>query len=250
MSERRTHERQSPKKYPTVFNYQTGDPIGKLANLSADGAMLITENPVKKATILKCRIGLNHKILGLHEIIFDAECRWCRRNIEADRWESGYRLSMTGIHKGLVSYLTLKYGLDEWGDESVGDVLTIELESRRNSTRFEFKDTFPVFEKKGYRQIGLMADLSVQGVRLVSRKPIEKNELLNLRVMLPFKIFQQEYLVFEARCMWCKGRPDNNEFDSGYKIEQISEKDAAIILHLLIHHGQPRETQKRIQVID
>ena len=244
------HERHSPKKYPTVYNYTTGVPIGKLANLSADGAMLITENPVKTADVLKCRIGLNHKILGLSEIIFDAECRWCRRNIEAGRWESGYRLNMTGIHKGLISYLTLKYGLDEWGDESVDDVLTIELESRRNSTRFEFKDAFPVYEKKGYRQIGQMADLSAQGVRLVTGNPVAKDDLLTLRVMLPFKIFQQEYLIFDARCMWCKARPNSDEFDSGYKIEQISEKDAAIVLHLLIHHGQPRKTKKRIQIVD
>lgn len=38
MKERRKHQRQKPKKYPTVYNFYTGKPIGLLANLSSAGA--------------------------------------------------------------------------------------------------------------------------------------------------------------------------------------------------------------------
>ena len=50
MKERRKHQRQKPKKYPTVYNFYTGKPIGLLANLSSAGGMIITPGPIKTST--------------------------------------------------------------------------------------------------------------------------------------------------------------------------------------------------------
>jgi len=249
MKERRKHQRQKPKKYPTVYNFYTGKPIGLLANLSSAGGMIITPGPIKTSTTFRCRVELAGKVLGRNEIVFDAECRWCRKNVKAGRWESGYRLKMTGIDAELVSYLTHSLEMDDIGDRNFGEVATIDLENRRKSTRYDIDTFLPVYEQHSYRQIGRLADLSTRGVRLITQKPVEKNDLLHCRIVLPTKVFQQEYLIFNARCMWCRRSKDGASYESGYEIENVSEQDASIILHLLIHFTKIQQTKKRIQVV-
>lgn len=249
MRERRKHKRQNSDKYPTVYDGLTTELIGGLANLSPEGAMFITSGPIKASTSFRCRVELSPQILGLNEIVFDAECRWCRKNIKIDRWESGYSLKMTGINKELISYLTLSYKLDYWDDGNLRDVITIEMENRRKSARFELDEPLPVFELHNYRQIGVLADLSTQGVRLITHKPIDKNGLLCCRVMLSKKVFQQDYLIFDTKCMWCRKEKGSVKYESGHRITNISEQDAAIILHFLIHYAKAQQTSKRIHVV-
>jgi hypothetical protein len=249
MRERRKHTRQGVQEYLTVYDCSTGEPIGRLANLSSEGAMFVTSGPVKATAAFRCRVELVRPILGRDEILFDAECRWCRKNVKRDRWESGYALRMTGIDADLVSFLTLSFKLGDLGAEEVPDITVVEMENRRKSVRYEFEEPLKVYEQQSYRQIGQLADLSTHGIRLITRDPVSKDDLLQCRVLLPRKVFRQEYLVFDAKCMWCRRGTNSVQFESGYEIVNISDQDVTIILHLLIHYADAQQEKKRVEVI-
>ncbi len=92
MKDRRCLRRYETEDYFPVVERGTDRIVGRLANLSAEGAMLITEEPVKKRDILKLTLRLPQPVLGHDSIDFDAECRWCRKGKNSDFYESGYLL--------------------------------------------------------------------------------------------------------------------------------------------------------------
>lgn len=211
--------------------------------------MLITAEPVKSGMTFTCRLDLPQEILGQRDIEFSAECRWSRKNVELDRWESGYRLNLTGLSAEMIEYLILGFKLCGWADPDVADLKTVELENRRRSVRYEFARPLEVFERNSYRQIGVLADLSVEGMRLLTQKPIEAEQLIECRVRLPKPIFQQEYLILDAICMWCRKGVRTAQHESGFRLVNVPKENAAIILHLIIHYAQPKESRSRVQVV-
>jgi hypothetical protein len=247
MRERRKEDKRTAGKYMVVYDCLTKQSMGELVNLSSEGAMLVTPNPIKASTSFQCRVELWHPIMERHEIYFAAECRWCRKNVQADRWESGYRLAVAGIDAELISYLILGFKLCGWGEADMSDVKTAEIENRRNSVRYEFDDRLPVYESDSYRQVGELADLSIHGFRIVASKPSAKGKIVKCRVKLPKKIFQHEFLLLEAECMWC--RESGDHYESGYSTVNISKADTAVILHLLIHCARVQDTKRRGQVV-
>lgn len=246
---KRSHERHASDVRMYVYDAKTDLMIGKLANLSAAGAMIVTPEPIKSGTTFSCRMDLPKDILGHSSINFIAECRWSRKNIERDRWESGYRLTLTGIDLEMVDYLIIGFKLCGWADPELSAIQTVDLENRRRAVRYDFDQPLSVFEKCSYRQIGLLADLSVEGMRLLTQKPIEKDQLIECRIRLPKPIFRQEYLEMDAVCMWCRKGTRTAQHESGFRLVSVSRDNAAIILHLIIHYAHPQSTKARVQVI-
>lgn len=76
----------------TIFDMHTGEPIGKVLDMSAQGMKLESDGPVDVNHIYYCRLPLANKIQGRKEIFFDAECRWCRKIDDTERYTSGYKL--------------------------------------------------------------------------------------------------------------------------------------------------------------
>ncbi len=247
--ERRKSERQDAPLFMNVYDAATKLPIGTLVNMSTEGAMLVTEQSIKPATIFRCRVELPKDIMDHEQVRFEAECRWCRRNIVKGRWESGYRLTAEGIDAYLISCLVLGFTLGDWGDKSLADVKTVEMENRRRSERFVFESPLAAFEPTSYRQIGSIADLSADGARLFTDSPVAEGTEFSCRVKLPKKVFQREFLMLKLKCMWSRELANRKQYESGYRLIDISKEDAAIVLHLMIHHGKPRNSQKRIAVV-
>ena len=233
----------------TVYDRLTKKPIGELANLSAKGAMFITPGPIKESTFFQCQVELTSAIMGRDDIVFDVECLWCRKNIKADRWESGYRLEVTGVDAEMVPYLTLGFDLDDHDYDRLPDVRTVEMQNRRDSVRHEFDENFPIFEQDSYRQIGELADLSTRGMRIYTKEPVKKNELLRCRVKLPREVFQQEYLFLDVKCMWSSKGKGVAQHESGHRIVNISERDDAILIHLLFHYARTQPAKRSVRVV-
>ena len=247
--ERRKNERQNVAQYLLVYDRATEEPIGELVNVSPGGAMIVTKGPIKPSSFFKCRVDLPKKVMGYSDVFFDAECRWCRKNVAADRWESGYRLSLSGIDEYLVQFVSLGFELCEWGDNSIPDVTTVEMENRRRSVRFELDHPLPVYEPNSYRQLGTLADLSIGGCRLITYRPNGKDDLLPCRVKLPKRIFQRDYLILNLKCSRCRKLEGGTRYDSGYTIEGIAREDTAVILHLIMHHAKQQQCAKKIMPV-
>jgi len=249
LKERRKLERETPEKFLAVFDERNGEKIGQLANISYHGAMLITPDPVKTNTLFHCRVELTRPIMDREVIVFQAQCRWCRKNVSSGRWESGYKLTLEGVNAEMLSYLILSIKLGHWGDKNLKGVDTVEMDNRRITDRYDLDRPLPVFEFNRYRQIGELADISPKGARLITDKPIKKGDRIRFRILLPRKIFRQEYLVFEGQCRWSRRDKDGIRYESGYEMVDIDETDSVIILHLMIHYAHLQPTEKRIQIV-
>lgn len=247
MQDRRKHRRGAPERYIPVVNRTSGKRIGVLANLSAEGAMLITDSPIKSGMILPCRVELPLPILDRDIISFDAECRWCRKNIDEGRWESGYLLTMSAIDRELVAYLSLSFALGECGVADVSEPKVVLQEELRTTTRYGLKEPLPVYERHGYRAIGKLIDLSIQGAGMITRLPVDTGRIISCKVKLPRTIFGREYLFLDAECRWCR-RESDGRYESGYLLQNVSETDAAVILHLIIRVMEEKPAKRPVRV--
>ena len=249
MTEQRKHKRHHTEDYLMVFERESDKHIGGLANLSSEGAMFVTQEPVQTLTAFRCRVELTQPIMDHHEVIFDAECRWCRKNVKTGWWESGYALkNVTKENEELLSYLVLRFRLGEWEVPGAGEVKTVSMKNRRNHPRFVVRDFFPVRDKRTARHIGGLANLTMEGTMLTTLEPVEKGSMLHCRAELPKKIFQRDYLVFDAECAWCKKNEDKGWYESGYRLKNLSEQDSVIIMHLIIHYLEEQQTEERVCV--
>lgn len=249
MSERRNQTRYIPPGPLRVYNRATGKPIGRLANLSAKGAMLVTKGPVRESNVLKCRVDLEQPILGQKAVLFDAECLWSRKNVKAGWWESGYCLKVTGVDAELIQYLTLRFRLNGREARDIPDVKTVDMANRRESARYELTKKLAVYEQHSYRQIGWLADLSFRGMRIIGDRSLSRNTTVQCRVKLPREIFRQDYLVFETECMWSNRLGESGTFESGHRIMTIKPPHDIIIVYLLIHFGKPLPAQRRKRIV-
>jgi hypothetical protein len=211
--------------------------------------MLITPGPVAESTSFKCRIDLDPPIMGQDSLLFEASCQWSRKNVGAGRWESGFQLKVTGIDAELIQYLMLNFRLQGREAREIPDVKMIEMKNRRESIRYEFDRPLAVYEKRSYRQIGELADLSLRGARIISRRKIKKGVRVQCRVRLPKEIFRQEYLLFETKCMWSVPIGDDHAYESGHSIVNIERPHEVIIVYLLIHYGKPQPAGRQQKVV-
>ena len=109
MTKQRKQTRYQTEELLMVFDRHTSRHIGGLANLTCDGAMFVTQEPEKKLSIAHCRVELPNKVLEHDQLIFDAECVWCRKNPTRGWYESGYRLkNVSEQDRDILTYVMLK----------------------------------------------------------------------------------------------------------------------------------------------
>lgn len=89
MTDLRKHPRGYTDGYLVVYNEETGLPMGRLRNLTADGAMLICAEPVDTPSVLHCRMTLPDIIEGVRDISFKIEAKRCEENERAGWFELG-----------------------------------------------------------------------------------------------------------------------------------------------------------------
>ena len=250
MPENRRQPRCVPDKHLKVFDHDSNEYIGILANFSTEGVMFVTRDKMQSHSATPCRVELPQSILDRNEIVFEAHHLWSRKNVKKGWWESGYKIKANKINKEMLSYLSVAYAVGKWKIHGVVDASTVAAENLRKTTRYEVRDQYPVYQQTSYHEIGTLVDLSVVGSSFITPKPVKRGTLLNCKVKLPKTIFRRDYLFFDAECMWCKEDGDTGEYLSGYKLLNVSEHDNAIILHLLLHHLDERETEQKDHIVD
>ena len=158
-------------------------------------------------------------------------------------------MSVSRENEELISYLVLRFVLGEWETPGPIGIGTAPMENRRLLNRFVSREHLTVHEKNSSRHIGGLANLSMGGAMLTTIEPVDKGYVLQCRVALPKRIFQRDYLIFEAECVWCKTNAAQGWYESGYRVKNVSEHDSVIILHLMIHHMEEQPTDERISVV-
>ncbi len=90
-AEKRAAKRRNSIYYLEVFDLERGGLLGRLVDITTDGMMLISEQPLAPHRTYQCRMVLPTEILGRSNILFDATCMWNRRALNEEYFEAGFR---------------------------------------------------------------------------------------------------------------------------------------------------------------
>ena len=96
----------------------------------------------------------------------------------------------------------------------------------RKSQRKELFYSFEVLNESD-QLIGHIGDLTLNGLRIISKNPIEQNTVQQLIIKIPERISEKQEIVFEAECMWCKKVDD--AYHIGYRTEHNNQKNIEMI---------------------
>ena len=106
MADSRKNPRGFTDGYLVVWDDKTGMPIGRLRNLTVDGAMLICTESVDTPSVIHCRMTLPDIIEGIRELSFKVEGKWCQENQRAGWFELGCAfVDLTDKGKKIISHL-------------------------------------------------------------------------------------------------------------------------------------------------
>ncbi|MBI9046018.1 MAG: PilZ domain-containing protein [Anaerolineaceae bacterium] len=78
--------------YLRVFDLHSGKLMGHLVDITTEGVMLISEYPSEVGLELKMRMVLPFEILDKNELVFDATCVWCKKDINPDFYAMGFQI--------------------------------------------------------------------------------------------------------------------------------------------------------------
>ncbi|MFH1134503.1 MAG: PilZ domain-containing protein [Pseudomonadota bacterium] len=87
--DKRKLERKNLVYYLKVVDRSTGALVGKLADVSTEGIMLIHPSPLPVGTFYALRIDIPAHLEVKGPIDFDAECRWSKPDVNPDFFAAG-----------------------------------------------------------------------------------------------------------------------------------------------------------------
>jgi len=91
MSDRRTLHRRHLIYYLKVFDREKDFLLGHLVDITEEGLMIVSENPIDAGKIFKMRMLLPREIEGKEEIEYDALSTWCRKDVNPSLFGVGFK---------------------------------------------------------------------------------------------------------------------------------------------------------------
>ncbi len=110
MRERRRLPRRRVIYSPRVFDTNTGQPIGHVVNISTDGLMLVSEDPIETNALFRLRIALPAEMAGGKQIRFDARSVWCDLDAKPYFYDTGFEL----LHAAQSEIEAIQYVIEEY----------------------------------------------------------------------------------------------------------------------------------------
>lgn len=92
MKRERNHTRRRTSDYYLVYHSDSDQIIGRVANVSMGGLMVVAGEPLSVRRIYKLKLVLPKRLIDKDCITFTAESRWSKFNDHAEWWEIGFEL--------------------------------------------------------------------------------------------------------------------------------------------------------------
>lgn len=90
-----------------------------------------------------------------------------------------------------------------------------------------------VFDGMSSRVIGHIADISQQGLMVISDDPIAVNENYRLRLRLPAELGDREEILINGTSRWCKPDVNPDFYITGFQLYDLSEDIEKYLLKLV-----------------
>jgi len=92
MEDRRQHSRHSTELQLEVFELHTGQRLGRVVDLSAEGFMLFSDTPQTADALVECRLVSEQVIDGVSEVRLGADCLWSRPGADGQHCWAGFHI--------------------------------------------------------------------------------------------------------------------------------------------------------------
>jgi hypothetical protein len=92
MPEKRKFNRVHLIHYLRMFDRKTGELVGNLVDLTAEGLQLICEKRIEPGTILEIRMEFPEEVEGQQDLQLNAQAIWCDHKLDPDLFSVGCRL--------------------------------------------------------------------------------------------------------------------------------------------------------------
>jgi hypothetical protein len=86
-----------------------------------------------------------------------------------------------------------------------------------------------LFDQKSSDIIGHLTDISTAGLMLVSTRPIEKDRVFQVRLILPREVAGRTELQLKIKCVWCRPDPIPNFHIAGFQFVEIDLQQKKMI---------------------
>ncbi len=111
MPERRREKRRHILYYLKLFDIKTGRMLGQLADITTSGLNMVSQVPVDAGRRFQLRMMLPEEISGCTAIFFEAECLWCRPDVNPTLHSIGFEFinvspETINIIKNLINYFS------------------------------------------------------------------------------------------------------------------------------------------------
>ena len=89
--EKRRHKRLQLIYYLRVFDRKSGQLMGHMVDITAEGIMLLSDQPIKNKTVFELAMVLPPSVGEKKRIAFDAMSVWSRRDVNPDFYDTGLK---------------------------------------------------------------------------------------------------------------------------------------------------------------
>jgi hypothetical protein len=89
---------------------------------------------------------------------------------------------------------------------------------KRNQERWALTNYLRVFDRNTERLVGHVADLTTEGLMLISEQPLAMNVTYDLKMDIPAAEQETVVIVFSARSVWSKPDINPHFYDTGMQL--------------------------------
>jgi hypothetical protein len=111
---KRKYERKHLTYYLKVYDRKTNQLVGRLCDITPDGIMLISEDPIGTNVTLDLRIELPHKVSGKKHLDIQAKSLWVKKDVVPDYFDTGFMLTEASQqHQKFIEKIIKEFAVDE-----------------------------------------------------------------------------------------------------------------------------------------
>jgi hypothetical protein len=111
MTARRKFKRRYLMYYSRVFDRKTGRVLGYLVDLTPEGIMIISEEPIETEQTFRLRMDLPEGLSTKGNLDFEAASVWCKADIDPHFYGTGFQISEVSPDDiALIERMIQEYG--------------------------------------------------------------------------------------------------------------------------------------------
>jgi hypothetical protein len=109
MEDRRQHDRRHLGLQIEAYELHSGERLGRLADLSAEGFMLFCEKPIETDSVMQFRLVPARPLEGIESVSLGADCLWSRPGGDSQNGWAGFQIIDMASDQALALEILLRH---------------------------------------------------------------------------------------------------------------------------------------------